>query len=99
MKKNHLKEAYERENAYLAEQEVGSEEYKASLQRLMAIKEAMNNPGNKKWIVETSIEGVKVVSGVVLPLIGLVWITATEKDVTFTGALREYTKYFFPKKN
>lgn len=99
MKKNHLKVAYERENAYLAEQEVGSEEYKASLQRLMAIKEAMNNPNNTKWVVETTIEGVKVASGVILPLIGLVWITATEKDITFTGALREYTKYFFPKKN
>ena len=98
MKKNHLKVAYERENAYLAEQEVGSEEYKASLSRLMAIREAMNNP-NKRWIVETTLEGVKVASGVILPLIGLVWITATEKDITFTGALREYTKYFFPKKN
>ena len=98
MKKNALKVAYERENAYLAEQEVGGEEYKASLQRLMAIQEAMNNPNNKKWIVETSIEGAKVVSGVVLPLIGLVWITAAEKDISFVGALREYTKYFFPKK-
>lgn len=99
MKKNHLKVAYERENTYLAEQEVGSEEYKASLSRLMAIREAMNNPDNTKWVVETTIEGVKVASGVILPLIGLVWITATEKDITFTGALREYTKYFFPKKN
>lgn len=98
MKKNALKVAYERENAYLAEQEVGSEEYKASLQRLMAIQEAMNNPNNKKWIVETSIEGVKVATGIIMPAIGLVWITAAEKDISFVGALREYTKYFFPKK-
>lgn len=99
MKKNALKVAYERENAHLAEQEVGSEEYKASLQRLMAIQEAMNNPNNKKWIVEMTIEGVKVATGIIMPAIGLIWITAAEKDITFTGALREYTKYFFPKKN
>lgn len=39
-----------------------------------------------------------VVGTVAIPIIGLVCITATEKDTTFTGALREYTRYFLPKK-
>ena len=42
--------------------------------------------------------GKFVIGGVVIPVVGLVCITATEKDVTFTGALREYTRYFLPKK-
>lgn len=42
--------------------------------------------------------GKFVIGGVVIPVVGLVCITATEKDVTFTGALKEYTRYFIPKK-
>ena len=55
--------------------------------------------GKKSQIISHVLEGIKVVGGgIILPLVGLVWITATEKDTTFTGALRDYTKYFLPKK-
>ena len=54
---------------------------------------------SKDRLIRNILEGVKVGSGIVLPIIGLVAITAVEKDTTFTGSLREYTRYFLPKKN
>lgn len=54
---------------------------------------------DKDRLIRNVLEGVKVGSGIVLPIIGLVAITAVEKDITFTGSLREYTRYFLPKKN
>ena len=54
---------------------------------------------DKDRLIRNVLEGVKVGSGIVLPIIGLVAITAVEKDTTFTGSLREYTRYFLPKKN
>ena len=54
---------------------------------------------NKDRLIRNILEGVKVGSGIILPIIGLVAITAVEKDTTFTGSLREYTRYFLPKKN
>ena len=54
---------------------------------------------DKDRLIRNILEGVKVGSGIVLPIIGLVAITAVEKDTTFTGSLREYTRYFLPKKN
>lgn len=53
----------------------------------------------KDRIVKNIIDGAKfVIGGVVIPVVGLVCITATEKDTTFTGALKEYTRFFIPKK-
>ena len=54
---------------------------------------------DKDRLIRNVLEGVKVGSGIILPIIGLVAITAVEKDITFTGSLREYTRYFLPKKN
>ena len=54
---------------------------------------------NKDRLIRNILEGVKVGSGIILPIIGLVAITAVEKDTTFTGSLREYTRYFLPNKN
>ena len=54
---------------------------------------------NKDRLIRNILEGVKVGSGIILPIIGLVAITAVEKDTTFTGSLREYTRYFLPQKN
>ena len=53
----------------------------------------------KDRLIRNILEGVKVGSGIILPIIGLVAITAVEKDTTFTGSLREYTRYFLPNKN
>lgn len=39
-----------------------------------------------------------VIGTVIIPGIGLVCITATEKETTFCGALKDYTKLFIPKK-
>ncbi len=62
-------------------------------------KEKESNEVKKDRLVKNVIEvGKFVVGGVIVPLIGLVCITATEKDCTFTGALKEYTRLFIPKK-
>ena len=52
----------------------------------------------KDRFVKNVLEEFKVGGAIVFPVIGLVWITAAEKDISFTGALREYTKYFLPRK-
>jgi hypothetical protein len=52
----------------------------------------------KDRLIRTIIEGVKIGTSVVVPIIGLVWITAAEKEITFTGALKGYASLFVPKK-
>ena len=100
MRKVQLWELVEREKSYLLRQKVGSEEYDASLKRLMSLEKQVSDleGAHKDWISRTILESIKVGGSVILPLVGLVWITAAEKEITFTGALREYTKYFMPKK-
>lgn len=98
-----LMELIEREKAHFAEQDVGGEEYCASQQRLMELEKHMaelevNDNDKKDKVIRNIFEGIKTASGIVIPFVGLVWITATEKDTTFTGALKEYTRYFLPKK-
>ncbi len=62
------------------------------------IKNKQMNDDKKDRLVRTIIEGVKIGTGVVVPIIGLVWITAAEKEITFTGALKGYASLFVPKK-
>lgn len=94
----------ERESEYLAEHEVGSDEYNKSLTRLITLEEKLaelekfKDEKNDRF-VKNLIDGAKfVIGGVVIPVVGLVCITATEKETTFTGALKEYTRFFIPKK-
>ena len=97
-KKSLLTKLIERESEYLAKQEVGSEEYNKSLQRLMELEKQKTESPKSERVFRNVLETVKVASGIALPLIGLVCITATEKEYTFRGALRDYTKLFLPKK-
>ena len=60
---------------------------------------AKNDEEKKARMQQNIIEvGKFIVGGVIIPVVGLVCITATEKDTTFTGALRDYTRLFLPKK-
>ena len=127
-----LLEDIEREHDHLLDQEVGDEEYIATMKRLNILEDKLHEVKKleadseakanqislerEKFIHETEtkakqtqdekkdklirnvLEGIKVGSGIIIPIIGLVWITATEKEVTFTGALKDYTKLFVPKK-
>lgn len=128
-----LQEDIGREHEYLTKQEVGSEEYNASLKRLASLenqlfdlkkinlesvtKNEQIDLENKKLkfeaeqkskqikedkkdrLIKNTLEGVKViVGGIIIPIVGLVCITATEKETTFCGALKDYTKLFVPKK-
>lgn len=86
----------EREEKYLSKQEVGTEEYKASLCRLNELETQL--AGLKDSKAKNVIETAKVVAGVAMPLIGYVAIIAAEKELTFAGALRDVTKCFLPKK-
>lgn len=105
--KDRLMKLIEHERTYLENQEDGSEEYCKSLRRVMDLEKQLfeletsereSQDSKKDKVVRNFIEGVKIGTGVVMPLVGLVWITAVEKDTTFTGALRDYTKYFLPGK-
>ena len=111
MDKTLLLNLIEREQTYFESQKSGSEEYVNSQARLMKLSSQLADlekaeaekeasaKGQKNTLIRNILEGVKVGSGIVLPIIGLVAITAVEKDTTFTGSLREYTRYFLPKKN
>ena len=97
-------ELIERERLYLNSCEVGTDEYNASLQRITTLEERLADLEKFKKdqtdrIVKNFIEAGKfIIGGVVVPVIGLVCITASEKDISFTGALKEYTRLFIPKK-
>lgn len=96
-------ELIEEERKHLKEQEIGTDEYDASLKRLVTLEGKLAEleqleKEDKDKKVKNIIEVVKVGCGVVIPLIGLVCITASEKEITFTGALKEYTRLFIPKK-
>lgn len=109
-----LCEDIERERNYLHEQEVGSEEYNDSLKRLGALEdklfdlekfESETADKNRQAQEEKKdkrnkniIEGVKIASGIIIPIVGLIGITAQEKEITFCGALKDYVKIFIPKK-
>ena len=115
MDKTLLLNLIEREQIYFENQKPGSEEYVDSQTRLMKLNAQLTElekaeedlklskdttaKDQKNTLIRNVLEGVKVGSGIVLPIIGLVAITAVEKDTTFTGSLREYTRYFLPKKN
>lgn len=91
-----LMEQIEREREYLAAQKTGSEEYIASQNRLMSLVKQLSDTNDQGYRFVT--EAFKIGNAFVMPLIGLVWITASEKEITFTGALRDYTKCFLPGK-
>lgn len=109
-----LRDDIEREHEYLCQQEVGSEEYNASMKRLGElesklfdlVKLDLESADKKKQMAEERrdrktkniIEVVKTASGIALPVFGLIGIMAFEKEQTFTSALRDYVKYFLPKK-
>lgn len=91
-----LMEQITREKEYLDKHEVGTEEYCKSMDRLNVLEDKLEKLNSES--AKNLIEYVKIGTGVAVPIIGLVCITATEKDSTFTGALKDYTKLFIPKK-
>ena len=98
-----LREQIERERTHLSGLTVGSEEYEETFQRLITLEDRMADlekhlEGKKDRTVKNVIEGVKVVGGIALPLIGYVVVTAFEKDETFTSALKGVVNCFIPKK-
>ena len=99
-----LLELIENERAYFEDREVGTEEYNESLKRLVMLEEKLADleKFKKEQKDKTAKNGIDigkfVLGGLVVPVIGLVCITASEKDITFTGALKEYTRLFIPKK-
>lgn len=109
-----IMELIEREKAHLAKQEAGSDEYNKSVYRLIDLNKELENIENsetsavqkekelaerkKDQLTKNIIEGVKVGSGIVLPLIGYVVVVAFEKDDSFTSALKGVVNCFIPKK-
>lgn len=95
-----LMEQIERERTYLAGLKTGSLEYADSQERLLELEKqlAVQEDALARTIIDSGKLATGMITGFVLPIIGLVWITASEKEITFTGALRDYTKCFLPKK-
>lgn len=101
--KNLLTDQIERESTHLSGLKVGSEEYVKSMERLNTLEDKLanldkNDVDRKDRKVKNVIEGVKVGGSIVLPIIGLVAITAFEKSETFTTSLRGIVNCFIPKK-
>ena len=98
-----LRDQMKRESDHLSKQEVGTDEYCKSLERLNILEEKMADlekfeDNRKDRTVKNVIEGVKTAGGIVLPVIGLVAITAFEKNDSFTTSLRGFVNCFIPKK-
>lgn len=102
-----LKDLIERERRYIDTLNTGSDEYVKSMERLMDLEkllseieknEAEMDQAQKSRLIGVILESAKIATNVALPLIGYVAIVAAEKDITFTGALRDVTKCFLPKK-
>lgn len=109
-----LREQIEREIKHQRACEVGSEEYNDSLRRLGTLedkladiekfesetvrKDVQMKEEKNDRLVKNIIEGVKVGGSIVLPIIGLVAITAFEKSETFTSSLKGFVNCFLPRK-
>ena len=99
-----LLELIEKERSFLDDHEIGTEEYSKSLNRLTMLEEKLadlekfKKEQNDKIVKNIIDIGKFIVGGVIVPAVGLVCITASEKDIAFTGALKEYTRLFIPKK-
>lgn len=96
----------EREREHCEGLEIGSEKYIASFNRLTKLEELLSDlekaerekdDAKKARVIQTILECVKIGCNVTLPLIGYVVLVAAEKEITFTGALRDVTKCFLPK--
>lgn len=99
-----VEQLIERENKYLAEQSVGTDKYNASLERLNTLEDKLVEldkvkSDKKDRIVKYVLEGVKVGGSIVLPVFGLVVITAQEREITYTSALKSLIGCFIPGKN
>lgn len=97
-------EMIEREREHLNGCEVGTEEYNDSQKRLIALEEKLAELDridieSKDRFWKFIVEAIKVVGcGIALPVIGLVAITAQERDITYTGAMKALLSSFIPGK-
>lgn len=109
-----LFERIAREQAYLSKQEIGTEEYVASTNRLNTLldkladlekfeveterKDEQAKAEKKDKVIGYVLEGAKIVGGIFVTAAGLIYITANEKEITYTGEARNFIKTFLPKK-
>lgn len=74
----------------------------ADLERVEAENDRRNRElkdTKKDRIVKNTLEGVKIVgTGIIMPCIGYVVVTAFEKDDSFTSSLKRIVDCFIPKK-
>lgn len=93
-----------RETEFFEKQEPGTDEYNESQERLSKLQDKLaelekNDIKSKEEFKKFVLETVKVVgAGILLPVFGLVVITAQERDITYTSALRNLLGCFIPGK-
>ena len=98
-----IEEQIERERTYLANQDVGTDNYNASLERLGGLEDKLisidrNNDEKKDRKIKYAFEAIKISTGVIIPIVGLVVITAEEREITYRSALKGFINYFLPGK-
>lgn len=95
-KKKRLLEMIKREREYYDSCSVGSDEYNKSQERLKGLEKQLAELDDQTG--RTVIEGLRVASGVVLPVFGWVVITAFEKNDSFSTSLKKTIDCFIPSK-
>lgn len=105
----------EREQKFCDAQEVDSEAYDRSFDRLIKLRKELADLDKveadnvrkeremadckKDRFAKNTIEVVKIVgTGIIMPCIGFVVVTAFEKDDSFTSSLKRVVEAFVPKK-
>ena len=98
MKEKQLEEERKKRESEAAMKEKQLAEEQAKRESEAAREEKQMEENRKDRKIKNIFEGIKLASGVIVPMIGLVAITAAEKEITFCGALRGYVNLFIPKK-
>lgn len=101
-----LRDLIERERRYIDKLNIGSDDYVNSMKRLMELEKLLSEIENNEAEVKLAqksrrmgdgIEIGKVATSVLVSMFGLFYIVAQEREMTFTGAMRDITKCFLPK--
>jgi hypothetical protein len=98
-KKQRLVRLVETEEEHLLKQDHGSDEYNASLKRIMDLEKQIAEPTKMDRVLDTALKVVKVGAEIFIPIASLVYITAKEQETTYTGEAKKFFSGVFPKRH
>ena len=94
--KARLMKLVRREEEYCDEQQVGSEEYVASQDRLKELYDQLAVYNER--VAKVIIDVIRVFGSIALPVFGWIVITAFEKDDSIRSSLKKTIDCFIPKR-